>query len=174
MILLFACFWLLAGCEKTAQRMQPEIKRLDESVKYSIPDRWQVMKQQNTADIKKALYFIPYPPADGTRHSANAFIIIRHCPVELKVRELDVGAYHNAAEGYIIVNDVMDSDKWRTVLSEAHDEVPYMFMERFGSWQGVSVYFNITFPLMKEKDADWHKKIADEFNQTVKSLEILK
>ncbi|HKQ60487.1 MAG TPA: hypothetical protein VJS92_04330 [Candidatus Polarisedimenticolaceae bacterium] len=135
-------------------------------VSFSVPARWELMNKVDTPGLALFLFFIPYPAADGTRHSANAVVIAKPVPAGMTIRDVDA-----AEEGLVIASDTPEGDSWRTVLGRAQDEVPYLVMKRMGIREGTYFQLSVAYPLMASSGSD-SSLVADEFNAAVKAIRL--
>lgn len=134
-------------------------------VRFTPPETWQEMSRDITDTLVRHLYFIPFSPADGTEHSANACLIVRRVPADTDTIYVDRIVYSRDYSGYTVLNDCRDNDNWKSFLWQARtDGAVYVGMERYGVANGIYVSIMLSFPLIGP--------LADHVNGTQKVLMI--
>jgi len=163
---------LISGCSNKYYTTPKVRTGTVKDVFYTVPESWQIMDQENTDRLRRYLYYIPFKPAEGTKHSANASIVIKYVSENLKASDIDIQEYHSNHEGYIVVSDMADGKSWRSIMGEAHDEVPNMIYERIGVEHGIIIHLTVAFPLLEDNESAIAeiKRVTNEYNELVKSF----
>ena len=99
------------------------------------------------------LYFVPFAPAEGTEHSANASLIVRKVPEDTDTTWANQLVYSRGYPNYIVVNECKDNEFWKSYLWQAQDnKTKYIGLERIGVTSGILIQAMLSFPLIDSID----------------------
>jgi hypothetical protein len=146
---------------------------IEKRVTFTLPSGWTIKAKQDVKTRGRVHLLIPYAAADGQQFRASVVLAATIESRGMTVKELGDAVVPGAGPTARVLADQIDGANWRTIVWTAVDKgVPYLFLDRFGAVNELTVELLIGFPLLANGDRAWIIKTVGEFNSLCKVFKI--